>query len=318
MARDDQPPYFPFYPDDFVSSGTVECMSTKSVGAHILLLCKAWRENPPASLPSSEPVLARWARVSAEEWEELRSEVLSAWTLDAGRYHNRRLRLEYDKFIRLKKERQQAGKHGAEMRWKNKPKMAELKQSHSSAMAEPWQAVASAVPGQNPGSPGGVDVSSGVGSSSKDGTIGRTQKPPSAPTEVRIQRPTNTPWQKAVDHIHAGFLARKGLPPEWTGKTLERLRVKAKRFEPEGLMAIWDEACRRLWHADRAAERDAWNAQRWRQDGHTVLFFLDVIAEYICEDDAWKTGRDSYRAKPAPSIIAMAKSSIRTSVESGK
>ena len=49
MSRHNDPPYFPFYPDDFASDGKVEAMTTEEVGAYTLLLCKAWREDPPGA-----------------------------------------------------------------------------------------------------------------------------------------------------------------------------------------------------------------------------------------------------------------------------
>jgi len=113
---------------------------------------------------------------------------------------------------------------------------------------------------------------------------------------------TDKPWQKLIDHIHRGVEARKGVPPEWTILVLARLKAKVKRFEEEGVMALFDEACRRLWYPDRAAESDAWNARRWAQEGHSVLFFLNVLSEFLCEDgvgkdSAWKKGREKYRAQ---------------------
>ena len=93
-----RPPYFAFYPTDFANDFNVEAMSTLQVGAYMLLLCKAWQADPPASLPSDDAVLARFARVELAVWLEIKPGVLGAFKLDAGgRWHSKRLRSEYDK-----------------------------------------------------------------------------------------------------------------------------------------------------------------------------------------------------------------------------
>lgn len=126
------------------------------------------------------------------------------------------------------------------------------------------------------------------------------------------KRQSENPWQRALDHIHAAVMARKKVPPEWSGHVVKRLQVKCRRFQPEGVMALWDEACRRLWHADRVVDKDErWLAMRWSQQGHSVLFFLDELTEYICESPAWQSGRDKYLAKAAPDVAALAKSVIK-------
>ena len=109
-----RPPYFPLYVKDFAADPVVEAMSTEAVGAYILLLCKAWHLDPPASLPADDRVLARWARLSPEQWSEVKSEVIAAFTLgDDGRMHQKRLRQEFEGFRQKSKKRQAA----AQSRW---------------------------------------------------------------------------------------------------------------------------------------------------------------------------------------------------------
>lgn len=118
MPRDLSPPAFMFYPDDFASDGKVESMTTEGVGCYILLLCKAWRENPPATLPNDDRLLARWARVSDQRWTDLRVEVLSTFdTCDDGRLVQKRLRREYDKQASKRRQHSKSGKLGAASRW---------------------------------------------------------------------------------------------------------------------------------------------------------------------------------------------------------
>lgn len=95
-----KPPYFSFYPKDFSADSVVESMSTLGVGAYILLLCKAWHEEPAGSLPNDDCILSRWARLGSDDWVAVRSEVLAAFTLAKdGRYHQRRMREEFNEFL---------------------------------------------------------------------------------------------------------------------------------------------------------------------------------------------------------------------------
>lgn len=118
MPRDGRPPYFPFYPDDFVSDGDVEAMRTEEVGAYILLLCKAWREDPPCSIPNDDRLLAKWSRLTDQAWLEARPAVLACWDLRRdGRLYQKRLRLEYEKLRTRHRLLSQQGRIGAAKKW---------------------------------------------------------------------------------------------------------------------------------------------------------------------------------------------------------
>lgn len=86
-------------------------MSTEEVGAFILLLCKSWREEPPASIPDDDAVLARWARLPQDRWLVCKPGVLAAFTFGTDlRWHQKRQRREYDKLLGLRKQRSKAAK----------------------------------------------------------------------------------------------------------------------------------------------------------------------------------------------------------------
>lgn len=123
MPKPDHPPAFPFYPNDFASDSRVEAMSTEAVGAYILLLCKAWREEPPGTLPDDDSTLARWARLTPDRWTELRSTVLAPFTLGTdSRWHQKRMRRVFSELIARRKVRTTAGKAGADARWQTHSK----------------------------------------------------------------------------------------------------------------------------------------------------------------------------------------------------
>ena len=144
MPRSTQCPYFYFFPDDFSSDRNVEAMTTEEVGAYMLLICKSWREEPVASIPDDDRILARWTRLSPEQWSACRASVLAAFKLGRdGRWHQKRLRLEYDKLRRIQKNRSEAGKAGAEARHNKARYDNEL---DSGAIAEPKQTQDFAIP----------------------------------------------------------------------------------------------------------------------------------------------------------------------------
>jgi uncharacterized protein YdaU (DUF1376 family) len=158
MASHDHPPAFLFYVKDFSSDGLVEAMSTEAVGAYILLLCKAWYENPPASIPNDDSVLARWTRLEPSRWAECRLSVLAPFTLGTdGRYHQKRLRRELDKLRTRQKLRHQAAVAGAEARW----------QPHANRMREAMPKDAISVPSSIP-----KNIPAAGGGSSEKGETG--------------------------------------------------------------------------------------------------------------------------------------------------
>lgn len=131
-----RPPFFAFYPADFANDLNVEAMSTLQVGAYLLLLCKAWQADPPASLPNDDQILARFARVDAAVWQEIKLGVLVPFRLGSdGRLHSRRLRLEYDEALKRIKAKKDAGKRGAAGRWAVKDDAAATTDSSAIATA---------------------------------------------------------------------------------------------------------------------------------------------------------------------------------------
>lgn len=111
MAKD-RPDYGDFYWDKFASDGLVEAMTTEEVGAYMLLLCKAWRETPPATLPDDDRLLRAWTRTTPERWAELKPGVLAPFTLVNGRWAQRKLRETYDRAAQRLRSYQNRGRLG--------------------------------------------------------------------------------------------------------------------------------------------------------------------------------------------------------------
>jgi uncharacterized protein YdaU (DUF1376 family) len=122
VPKTDQLPAFLFYVDDFTSDGVVEAMTTEQVGAYTLLLCKAWREDPPGTIPDDDEILARWARMPAKKWIACRERVLKAFYLGTdGRYHQKRMEAEYVKAVEQQERRQRRARGAADARWNHHP-----------------------------------------------------------------------------------------------------------------------------------------------------------------------------------------------------
>lgn len=126
-------PYFNFYVMDFAADGLVEAMSTQEVGAYILLLCKAWHEDPAGSVPDDDRTLARWARMAPEEWQTVKERVLAPWRLDGGRWHQKRMQEEHKARADAYESFSDRGRRGGLAR---SSAIALLKPSLSSASAE--------------------------------------------------------------------------------------------------------------------------------------------------------------------------------------
>lgn len=130
----DRAPAFQFYPRDFASDGRVEAMSAEEVGAYVLLLCKAWFEDPIGSLPNDDVTLSRWARIPRAKWSKIREKVLAPFSIASdGRYHQKRMQAvarEQDEYKATLTDR---ARRGAAARWGGEDAKAMLKHSLSNA-----------------------------------------------------------------------------------------------------------------------------------------------------------------------------------------
>lgn len=134
-TRDDKFPYFPFYVDDFLDDEKVEIMTTEEVGAYLLLLLRAWKQDPAGSLPPDDTTLARWARLEMDRWDKMKHAVLAPFQRrQDGRYYQLRMVVEYKKIRTLFLAKSRAGKRGAKSRWVNSidgSVMADPEQCHN-------------------------------------------------------------------------------------------------------------------------------------------------------------------------------------------
>lgn len=117
MPKDNHPPYFPLYVDDFISDSAVDAMTNEELGIYTRLLCKAWKEEPAGTIPDDDRILSNWAKTTASRWKHCREGVLRAFILRGGRLHQKRMILEWSKLMAKMATLSEAGKRGAEKRW---------------------------------------------------------------------------------------------------------------------------------------------------------------------------------------------------------
>lgn len=137
-------PYLPLDVDRLTSDELVEAMTTEEFGAYIFLMCKAWKSNPPCTLPQDDRTLAKLARMTDRDWKRVKDRVLAPWKVNPeGRIYQKRL-LEVYQEVMQKVEKNKAngakgGKAKAAKSTSNNPSLAiaTLQQNPSDAIATP-------------------------------------------------------------------------------------------------------------------------------------------------------------------------------------
>jgi len=62
-------------------------------GMYVHLLCMAWQETPPGSIPNDDAVIRRWLNLSRDTeedlrtWRRVRPQIMAAWTLRDNRWY---------------------------------------------------------------------------------------------------------------------------------------------------------------------------------------------------------------------------------------
>lgn len=115
----DRPPAMLFYFKDFMTDGNVLAMTTEEKGAYLLLLCQAWEQEPPATIPNDDAVLARWCGLTLQRFRTSRNCILRPflYCLENNRYEQKRLKQEYERAVEAMKRQSNKGKSGANKRW---------------------------------------------------------------------------------------------------------------------------------------------------------------------------------------------------------
>lgn len=224
-----RPPFFAFYPADFANDINVEAMCTRAVGAYILLLCKAWQSDPPGSLPNNDQILARLARLDAADWAEVSAGVLACFELRTdGRWHQPRLRREYDKALAAMKAKKDAGRKGGR---RTQETLRLVQPAESQAVLEavleaplercfkqtPSTAKASASPISNLQSLPSQEEKNNTPSECSAGGAAADAKPPPEKKPARAKKPPDTAHHAAVSAFCEAWRGKYGAAYPFNG-----------------------------------------------------------------------------------------------------
>jgi uncharacterized protein YdaU (DUF1376 family) len=102
-------PAFQFYPKQYLADDNVLLMDWTARGMHLHLMCIAWQQPQPCTLPDDDAILRKWCE-EPQDWERLKAQIFRAWKLRNGRWVQDGLRREYQKQREFSKSRQRAAK----------------------------------------------------------------------------------------------------------------------------------------------------------------------------------------------------------------
>jgi uncharacterized protein YdaU (DUF1376 family) len=105
-------PAFQFYPKQWLGDDNVLLMSFEARGMHMHLMCIAWQQEPPCTLPADDEMLRQWVG-NPRNWEKLKAQILRAWRMVDGRWLQAGLLAEYNK----QKAYSESRKSSADKRW---------------------------------------------------------------------------------------------------------------------------------------------------------------------------------------------------------
>jgi len=223
-------PYFPLYPTDLLGDDKVIIMDLTEFGAYVRLLCLAWQQTPPATIPADDAVIAKLLGVTPEVWSGLRPAVVACWQQRGSRLHNKRLGKVYEAMMERRSKYQQAGTLGAKHRYSIA--MASLKPS-----------------GNGNGSGDGTSVPEGIVKGADENAVTQPPRPPEPePADARQLIP-------AANRIMARFNEIRAITytsPAEINVCVELLATGATEAQ---LLEAVEFARRCYWRSDVKGER---------------------------------------------------------------
>ncbi len=89
-------PSFQFYPKQWLGDDKVMLMDWDARGMHLQLMCIAWQQDEPCTLPDDDEIIKKWLG-NPKRWNELKKQIFRAWKLKNGRWIQEGLLREYNK-----------------------------------------------------------------------------------------------------------------------------------------------------------------------------------------------------------------------------
>lgn len=122
-------PALPLWTDAYIAD--TQHLTNEEHGVYLRLLMFAWR-TPDCSLPDDDRRLALMVGVTPKKWASLKTAVMVFWSLEDGRWMQKRLTAEREFVERNRKQKSAAGVASSEA------KALKKKETASTAVAEPW------------------------------------------------------------------------------------------------------------------------------------------------------------------------------------
>lgn len=91
-----KPPAFQFYPKQWLGDDKVLAMSWCARAMHMHLMCIAWQQEPPCTIPNDDDLIKRWLQ-NPKNWHSVKNEIFAAWILDGERWLQRGLLEIYER-----------------------------------------------------------------------------------------------------------------------------------------------------------------------------------------------------------------------------
>lgn len=107
--------WMPLYVGDYLAD--TSRLSTEAHGAYLLILMDYWRHSAP---PDDDEVLTAITKLPPARWTKLRPVLAQFFEISDGKWINKRVEKEKAGAAEITTERSQAGRAGAEARWKKK------------------------------------------------------------------------------------------------------------------------------------------------------------------------------------------------------
>lgn len=114
-------PAFQFYPKQWLGDDKVLAMDWNARAMHMHLMCIAWQQSPPCTLPDDDGMIRRWLG-NPKRWEALKIQILAAWKMVDGRWLQSGLLTEFEKQAAYRESR----KSGSNARWKDHAHASEM------------------------------------------------------------------------------------------------------------------------------------------------------------------------------------------------
>ena len=105
-------PYMPVYINDFLNDAKVVVMDGFAAGIYSILLYRAWLDKPAPSLPTDDETLAAYAKLSPQQWLQVKAKVLSCFTERNGRLWQKRQVAMYEEMLSKSRVKSSAGRLG--------------------------------------------------------------------------------------------------------------------------------------------------------------------------------------------------------------